>query len=129
MQLAPDIMQVLTDYNSDFRFYTEATVLSDDGKKVVSPAIDVCEIIDRTTKTAYCWGKGPNEMAALRDAITKIPTADKPLTPAQRAQATNTAAKNTIDEQAKRIAELEQRLAETSTPTPAKSSRSTKVAV
>lgn len=104
-----DVLDALSELNSTYRFVSVANGMKRDplGQFVPDEAQRGhirAEIIDLTLHEVYAAGIGEEHVAALRAGIAVARTAEKPLTPAQRAD-------GRIKAQAERIKELESEVA------------------
>lgn len=80
MQFTEEQRKLMTAQNVSVRFFDRRG--STDKKR---PDGCVCEVRDNTTNAFFCEGVGQSEPEAAEKAFAAIPTASKPLTPAQLA--------------------------------------------
>lgn len=86
-QLPDEVLAIQKKLNAEHRIvHRGATMKKVDGEMVVDkPGAITAVIIDKTLGVEYCQAEGGDEPEAVVNAYRKALTADKPMTPAQKA--------------------------------------------
>lgn len=109
LQLSPEQGQTLDRFGAELNFQSRANE-TDPNKRVI------CHVRDKATGQLYKDRyTGPGEQEAANAAIDALPTAEKPLTAAQRLTESNSDLTATIAAKDKEIAELHAKLAAATT--------------